>query len=426
MLGKIIQRKNIFLVLAVFFGCCVIVLNAQEQTLIEETLGPENTSITSIEVIGLKRTKPHIARYPLEQFLGRDGTTLDLNEVQAVVRDTGILEPTAVELIETEEGLILRLTVEEKWSIFPIPMVITGTGRTHFGFFFMDANAFGQQDQMVLGSMFGTSGWAGIAMYNHTPNRRGMTGWNGFFMYGRQERENMDKDEVIHHSYTTDQLRISAGLYYPFTDLVSISAGVFFTNISLKENNEAINPPEKGAMLLGFSPGFSFRRSSWDGYLLSQESFSINYTYSHNFSGSSFHQTDFRCIYEYSLIPGFRLAIRSGAVWKSSTDILFEEGPQKAQVDILPGDFSARHYAGISAGFEKHLLSNRIGTLSVLSLWQCVISHGSISGMEFDHGPSGGIRFYLSRLALPALGLNIAYNVNSGLYQGSFAIGMGF
>ena len=389
-------------------------------------LYPQEGTIFSIEVIGIKRTKPHIARYPLEKFIGREANSLDINEVKAAVKDTGILEPVNVELIETEEGSILRVTVDEKWSIFPLPLAIAGSGGSSVGLFLLDSNAFGLRDQVALGGMYGSSGWMAMAMYNHTPNRKGQPGWNSAFMYSRQEREDQDREEKIHRLYTADQLRFSFGIFYPFTSFVTASAAVSFSNASLLKNKILFNPPENGAMILGFTPGFSLHRSDWDGYLLSQQNLSLSYHYNFAISGSSYQQADFRAILEKSLIPGFRLNVRSGAVWKSSSNPLFEEGPNKAQVEILPRKFSARHYAGLSAGLEKHLFTTRMGALSVLGSWQCVYSWGPVLGGEFDNGPSGGIRFYLSRLALPAMGFNAAYNINSGLIQFSFNLGMEF
>ena len=381
-------------------------------------------TISSIDVLGLKRTKIHAARYPLEKFIGREGSSLDINEVQAAIKDTGILEFVSAEFIETEEGLTLCVTVEEKWTVFPIPLVMSGSGGTNFGFFLADRNAFGIRDMAVVGGMYGAGSIMAIAMYNHTPNYKGQIGWNSFFMYGRREREDQDRDENVRRAYDMDQLRISFGLYYPFNDHFTGSAAASFSHKSIQKKIH--DSPENGAMLLGITPGLSLRFSDWDGYFLSQQSISLSYHYNFAIEGSSYHQADLRAVYEKSLIPGLRLSLKSGAVWTSGSDPLNEEGPNRAHVNILPGKFSARHYAGFSAGLEKHLIKTRIGTLSVLGSWQCVLSHGPISGSEIDSGPSGGFRFYLSQLALPAMGANIAYNINSGLYQFSFHIGMEF
>ena len=386
--------------------------------------------ITSIEISGLRRTRPHVAMYPLERFLGRQGSELDLNEVYAAVIGMGTLEPLAVELVEAEEGFILHVTVEEKWSIFPVPLIMAGSGETSFGLFLADANAFGLGNQIALGGMYSSTGWMAMAVYNHNSNRQGFPGWNTFFSFNHRGNEDSDRDNIIHRRYSVEQLRISLGLNYPLDEYLSGQTSFSFANIILRENPEDINPPENGAMHLGINPGLSLRHSSWDGIFLSQRSISLQYGYNHAIIGSSFHQAEIRGVYEQSLIPGFRFSIRSGAIWKSdadaATDPLFEEGPQRAQVDILPRKYSARHYAGFSAGLEKYLFNLSWGTLSVLASWQAVFSQGPISDFQFDHGPSGGIRFYLSRIALPAMGIGLAYNMNSGLIQFAFSLGMGF
>jgi hypothetical protein len=338
----------------------------------------------------------------------------------------GVLEPSLVELIPGENGTELRVTVEEKWSILPLPMASFGSGGTSFGLFLIDTNAFGLRDQMAVGGMFGSAGWMAAAMYNNTPDRKGRPGWNTAFMYSRQEKEDTNRDEIVLRRYTVDMLHFSLGLYYPFTEHFTASSGISFTDVSPKNDASAFNSPGEGAMLIGFSPGVSLRYSDWDGFLLSQQSLSLEYTYGLAISGSSFHTVEFQGVYEKSLVPGFRLNLNTGAVWKPGAGPLFEDSPQQVEIDILPQQFSAAHYVGFSAGLEKHLVKFRQGTLTVLASWQAVFSQGPLSGYEFDHGPSGGVRLYLSRLAIPALGAGMAYNMNSGLSQFTFSVGMSF
>ena len=387
--------------------------------------------IVSIEITGLKRTKPHIAHYPLEKFLGMDGSTLDLNEVEAAVRDTGILEPNKIELVETDvntnsgiaSGYILRVDMAEKWTIIPFPVLTAFPGSYNLGLFIIDSNFLGIRDQAVVGGTFGTPGWMMMAMYNHTPNRRGMPGWNAGFSFSRGNNVDQDRDQFTHRDYKTDQLRFSFGMSHGFTDFLSASASVFFNNISLVDNPETVNPPESGAMILGISSSVSTRSSYWDGYLLSQRSFSIDYGYGYGIEGPSYHQIGYRAAFDQSIIPGFRLSVRSGGIRKSSgnftsaVDPLFEDGPSRAQVNILPNKFTASDYIGLSAGLEKHFFRIGWGSLSAIAAWQIVYSQGSISGRQFSNGPFAEIRFYMSRIAVPGLGLGMAYNINSGRFQ---------
>jgi hypothetical protein len=61
-----------------------------------------------------------------------------------------------------------------------------------------------------------------------------------------------------------------------------------------------------------------------------------------------------------------------------------------------------------------------------MAAYQAVYSHGSILGDSFDHGVVGMLGFYLSQLAIPAVGFGAAYNVQAGYFQGSFSMGMSF
>jgi len=391
----------------------------------EEAVDAEGV-ITSIEIIGLNRTKLHVVMYPLERFIGVESSAFDENEVFAIIKNMNVLEPISVDLVQSDDGLLLQIVVQEKWSIFPFPLVFASSGDFILGLFFYDANAFGLRDTAVIGGSFSENGWTIITMYSHTPKQTGVPGWNAVVMYNRNERENVDRNETALRKYEADRLRISFGINYLFSDSVSCLFNVNFTDITLRDNDSSFNSPEQGAMLFGFNPRFLLQQSSWDGYFLSTKSFSIDYTYNLAISGTSFHQVDYRGIYEQSLIPGFRFNVKSGGVWKSTEEPLFEEGPQKAQVNFFPRNYSALYYIGLSAGLEQYLYRNNWGTLSVQGSYQGAFSYRPTCGIEFDHGLSAGIIFYLSRIALPAVSLGVAYNMVSDFFQFSFSIGMAF
>jgi hypothetical protein len=53
-----------------------------------------------------------------------------------------------------------------------------------------------------------------------------------------------------------------------------------------------------------------------------------------------------------------------------------------------------------------------------------VYSNGSILGDQFDYGVSGAVFFYMSKLAIPALGIGATYNIPANYAQFSFSMGM--
>ncbi|MDR0586345.1 MAG: hypothetical protein LBG26_03805 [Treponema sp.] len=418
---------------AVLFFLLPVFLFAQTdpQAGVLDFSAPENLSedtpavITSIEVTGLKRTKTKVTDYALEKFIGRDaGSPGIINEVKAVVIDTGVLEPVSVELLPEPGGVRLRVHVEEKWSFFPIPLIMVNSGGTSFGLFIADTNAFGLRDQVAAGGMYGSDGWMGMALYRSTPERNNFPGWNAAFMYSGQKKADQDKKQQTLRRYQAAFLQASVGLEYPVTDKLNLSFTVSFTDITVSK--PVLNAPEEGNRSIGFSPGIVYRSSGWDGYLLSERSLSFSYGYMPAFAGSSFHELDMRFVFAIPVVPGFLASLKGGANVKPGAGKVFEDSPRSIGIDILPVKFSACHYASAITGLEKYLFKARYGTLSVFFSWQAVFSSGSLSGETFDHGPAGGVRFYLSRVAIPALGFTAAYNMTTFLPQFSFSVGMGF
>jgi hypothetical protein len=391
----------------------------------------EERVITAIDISGLKRTKRFVAEQPLQKFVGQDGATLDMAEVFAAVKGTGILEPLDAALEDDPDdpdrsGITLKVIVEEKWSIFPLPLVYISAGNWSVGGFFVDTNAFGLNDKFVIGGLYGGNGWSAMGSYIHMPMGQGALGGSLLGSFSRQERVNADQNNRALRRFSIDTIRVAAGLSYTLTEALAASLRFSFENKALRDNADAFNAPTAGAMALGIGAGVSWRQSGWDGYLLSERSASLDYTGTLGLASPSFHAVKGRVVYERSLIPGFKLNLHGGGIYAPDAPPLFETGPQSAQVNILPSSFSAQHYVGASVGLEKYLFKFPFGVLSLLAAYQTVYSYGPLLDHTFDHGVVGMLAFYLSKIAIPALNGGIAYNVAAHYLQGSFSLGMSF
>jgi hypothetical protein len=367
-----------------------------------------------------------VAERPLQKFIGADVDRLDLNEVRAAVLDTGVLEPLAAAVTEEEGSYVLRVTVREKWSFFPIPVVTIGSGGASFGAFFADTNAFGLLDKMFAGGIYGLREWMVGGGYMHNSQRGNFPGWRTSVFFSRQERHDTDQKEEDTRAFHVDSIRASADLSFSLWEIWGLTLGISYGGNILRDQESAFRPPPSDLQTLGFEAGLSVRKSSWDGYLLSEESASAGYTWHVGIDASSFHSLMFALVWEKSVIPGLRFNVRSGGIYAPEAPVLQESSPAVARVNILPRSFSAKNYAGASIGLEKYLLKTSFGTLSLLGSWQLVFSQGSILGDQFDQGPAGALSFYMSRLAIPALSIGAAYNVSAGHFQGSFSLGASF
>jgi outer membrane protein assembly factor BamA len=387
-------------------------------------------SITGISISGLKRTKAVVLEQPLKKFLGRNVEDVSIVEVEGIVVSTGILEPVAVSIEDApgEAGKILVVAVREKWTIFPLPMFFADSGgRINGGLFFMDSNAFGLRDLFVAGGMYGSSGWIATAMYQYTPEKDHVPGWSLMGFYSRQDVENTDQHKTALRRYTQDSFSGSLGLNYSFTELFGASLSFSYAQNMLREHENPLEVPDKDAMVFRINPELSLRRSNWDGYFMAEQSVRLSYSYLIGLNDyPSFHSIDLQGNYEISIIPGFKFSSHGGLHYEPEAPVLFESSASSVRISILPSSFLAQNFAGASAGLEKYIWKFSQGTLSVYGNYQVVYSQGPLLGDQFDHGAAAGVNFYLSRLAIPAVGLGVAYNVAANEFQGSFSIGMSF
>jgi hypothetical protein len=386
-------------------------------------------TVTAVSVRGIKRTRPHVAEYPLQKFIGQDGMLLDFNEVHAAIVDMGILEPLSigVEPAPDREGLILVVEVREKWALFPFPVFFAdSSGDMRGGGAFMDANAFGLNDTFVVAGLYGSSDWLATVLYQYTPERKSVPGWNVMGMYGRQNRQDTDQHKAELRNFDQETIVGSLGLQYPATEYLTLSLSSSLHRRNISDGDHPREVPDRDVFAGGVNPSVEISRSHWDGFLSSQRRVSLDYTLMLLTDHSPLHTIAAQANYERSLVPGFKAGLRGGIHYAPNAPPLFESSASLMGAAILPHSFSAQNFATASLGFEKYLYKFSQGTLAFLASYQAVYSHGPILGDQFDHGVSGAVNFYLSRIAIPALGIGVSYNVARDEYAGVFSIGMGF
>jgi hypothetical protein len=386
---------------------------------------PKNI-ITSIRVNGLKLTKPRTAEEPLRRFLGQEADLIDRDNVKAAVIDQGILDPLSVTIEEDTEmqGKTLVVEVKEKWPVFFGPFLFTGSGGLTAGLFFYHANAFGLNDQMVLGGMYKNGGWLAMALYGARPGSAGYFGWFAKSSFSEWEHRNANANDETLRRFNTRSIEAGASLQYKINNIADTAFNISYTNTELLDTESPVNMPDSGMSFFEFGPEISLRKTDWDGYFLLEQTASLKYNIIVDLTADVWHSISFKCVYEKPVLPGFRVNIRCGGIFRPDAPELLETGPDEAGVNILPVSFSARYYTGLSLGLEKYLYRFSFGTISLFGAWQMAYSGGAILGNRFDYGVISSLRFYMSRLAIPAMGAGLAYNIMADYFQFFFSIGM--
>jgi hypothetical protein len=233
--------------------------------------GTENL-ITSVSVPGLRRTKPHIIERPLQKYIGMDAESIDINEVFALVKSAGILEPLSVEILDDQggNGKTLAVTVRDKWSIFPIPIFGIHSGGWSAGGVVVDANAFGINDTMMAMGLFGGGDIATSVMYINSPDDIGKFGWNVMGFFALQENESTDQTgKQVLRRYNSMSIHPLVGLSYLLSGHIVPSLSFSYQYVALREAENPISEPKSGVQGITVSPGVNIHNTStWDGYFL--------------------------------------------------------------------------------------------------------------------------------------------------------------
>jgi hypothetical protein len=205
------------------------------------------------------------------------------------------------------------------------------------------------------------------------------------------------------------------------------SLSLSYQYVTLRDAENPISAPEKGVQGITLSPSVIIRNTgTWDGYFLNKKQITSKYDFSFIINGGNVHSVSINTAFNHSIIPGFRIAAKGGAVFAAPSASPFFELSPSSTVNILPTGYSTRNFVGLSIGLEKYLFKFSQGMVSLSAAYQTIYSHGDLSAHQFDHGPVAMLLMYFSKLALPAVGLGGAYNVSRNAWQYAFNAGMSF
>ncbi|MCL1836871.1 MAG: hypothetical protein FWG46_04930 [Treponema sp.] len=419
--------KNI---LCAFFLFLMLIMPIYSQVLERPNCGVQNENIiTSFSIEGLKRTKPYAIEMLLQKFIGCDADDVDTNDVYAIIKDTNILEPLSVEITDNETGYgkMLIVIVHEKWSIFPVPFFSINSDKWNAGAAFIDANAFGLRDMMLIAGSFGSESWFTTLMYIKSPKAVRKFGFSAMGMFLHQDTENTDQtgNDVL-QCFNRLSINPDFSLSYSLSEFINSSLSVSYHFIKLNDTENPINAPQNGTQAISLSPRISTRSSSWDGYLLNEKNASLNYTYRFIIGDNNAQSVTLNAVINHSFIPGFRVTAKTGLLFSTTTASPFFESTPSQTINILSTNYSVLNYAAASVGLEKYLFKFSFGTISAAAAYQAAYSDGKFLRHQFDHGLVATIQMYLSKVALPGIGLGAAYNIGKNTFQYAANVGITF
>ena len=373
-------------------------------------------AITDIQIQGLRRTKPEVLLEKLEKFKGTDSSAFDKKKLEAELEKTQLFSLADA----TASGSTLHITVEEKFSLLPIPFAYLSSDSWGGGLVVMDNNAFGIMDQAAAGGFITSSGWRVLAGYSHTQKKHSPFGWSVSANGGKSKTSVREDDGNLLLSYDNRVFGASAGVNRRLAPWLkgSVSSGV---NICDVEDNEPASE-----LVIPLTASLTASTASWDGTFLNTTYLSTSATYNYSQWHDNYCTIAARAGYEQHLVQRLRLIAQAGAYHSPDVPVVFAPNQSAAQACMLDNSCRASTIVGAGAGLEWGIAQTRFGVPSLYVQYQALWADTILSDETWGHGPVAGFKFYLKKIAFPAVDVFGAYNVKTGLFRISAGAGFSY
>ena len=411
---------------AVFFILC---LSLTRVPLAATTMEEHNTVIIGdINIHGLTRTKESVVRKIIPYSEG-DSITLDATEViEQLLLKTAVFSEVRVELTRSSTDAErqfgnLDIYIVEKWTLIPVPYFATNGNSYSGGLFLIEANLLGYNKFLLTALYGGSAGLRGLFVFSN-PSLGG-TRWSQSIVggFGSVEIEQRLANTDLIRAYRTQYYQVGTGIGYAWTPTVSTEVTARYRQWNIENTTLGLSSTPITSMSY-VEPEILL---SYDNTRLS-DVLRIGTTAA--LSGRW-------------IIPETGWEIRGDISWSISTcnqqrfRILASGGygdmPPLAETAIDSQDgFRTLPYKGSTADRWGSVMTS-YDIPVVTSSWAVIMltPYAELGFYETEsirtrafYGPGIGTRLYLRKVAIPAIGVDLAYNVADSFWSFSFTVGV--
>jgi hypothetical protein len=389
---------------------------------------PQSTNPDSRAVIleiryeGPRRTKTEVIDDVVGLSPGDPVSAVDEDRITSELRRTGLFEDIEFQYVPTEDGTVLIISMVEKWAFIPIPVLSVGNGGFSVGAFLYDANFQGRRRMLFLGGVWSPDSWNSVLGFvNPSAWDRVSLSLTGAAEFGVVEDTLMDGSrERIYRASS-----LSLGNRFRFrTDAVlqpGLGHGLRVVSPDERWNDEESTPD--GAMYYLPRVFFVANRTEFREFFEEGVTVYTEYEAGVPLQGEKlFHSVGSSAAVNGKVFPRSRLGlVLSGEV--SDRPAVMQTRPSGPGFRTVPsGSYATQSFWGGAAEYELPVFTPGWGTVTLLGYYEA--GGASVESFRVFHGPGGGFRVYLARVAIPAVGFDMSYNQATRAWSGSFSLGM--
>ena len=331
--------------------------------------------------------------------------------------------------LDKEPGLTtVHITVKDKWTIIPIPILYTSAEVSGGGLMILESNLLGRKKIAMIGASINNHGFSYEGIY--IDDAVYGTRWIGVIRPLIIERDVFQyHDEEKVYAYHEKFNLVFGIIGYRVTDHIAPGVGFIYRYRDLEKYEDYKAPPNEGRT---------------HGAMLNLRFGDVDFTdyYDKGYSGTvvlerALREFNAKTIYGHLQVttdftyPVWKLLSRSfvGGGWSFGEDVQFTNywrlGGEVGNRGLPIGGLWVSNYFSVSQQIEEVVYRPKFGVITVAQFVDGVFTAEDYPFRSYPAiGP--GLRVYLKQIAIPAVGVDAGYSLRTGGWHVSAYAGKAF
>jgi len=401
---------------------------AAEELTREFILAHPDAVVARVDYLGNERTRDRALSELTGLAPGQRLSDIDPDAIAQRVLKSGLFSEVELSCELDGEDALVSVSIREKWSLIPVPAASVGTDEWSVGLSVLERNFLGMRYTLALSGSLSNLGPSGLVAFIDPRLGGAPVSLRAFASTDRSTvaAERMDGTEFA--SYVRTQAAGGLSVEYPSESRLKAEA-----NLTLRYSG--VGSDEASAYSLyedsldieaGGSVTFDGQRSV--DYFNAGPYCTVYYLRGFSIEGPpSFNVIGASASWQAGIPLGGYCVV--GAVGEYSGEAL-QDRDSLSGAGFRTLDQSASFAKAAAAGYASLEIPFLRPSWCVMTLGVFYEAGAYLTGLEgaersaFFHGPGASYRLYLKNVAIPAVGIDAAFNVPERSFQGGLYIGL--
>lgn len=394
-------------------------------------VGSDPLVLKDINIQGLTKTREATVLSLTGLRIGQEISEASLDQVRQNLLEPGIFRSTMdISLVDGGDGTgSVNLVLEDRWTFIPLPVGFVSSDSWMAGAVLIESNLLGLNQTVVAGAFVAPDKVFGFTAWNN-PRFLGSAyrlSLGGSFFFGDKEYVEADGETVL-AGLDEREVTLSVGLGRSYTGGLSWTADTGGRYLASREGTGALVAASGGDQLFWKSGlGLSWENIRYTGLFTQGPSVKTEAEYLKDTAGPD-SQIVLSSRASWNFLLPRDVLLRFAATGAYSPELLpftpLETGGMEGSRAYSSGDLAARSYLNGAATLEVPLYRPGWGSVTLPVFYEGGRVNSAFAAAPVTyHGPGFGLRLYLDKVAIPALGADFVWDLQNNRFKVNVALG---